>query len=60
MNGTVELKTGNWLTSARRFDNQAAPVQFDAAARSDLWERFIQESTAGAGRKRISPAGSGL
>jgi len=47
-NGTVDLKTGE-LREHRPEDliTRLAPVKYDSAARSELWERFLDESTAG-------------
>jgi putative DNA primase/helicase len=48
LNGTVNLKTGE-LREHRPADliTRLAPVAYDAGARSELWERFLDESTAG-------------
>jgi putative DNA primase/helicase len=48
LNGTVDLKTGE-LRPHDRGDliTKLAPVQYDATARSDLFERFLIESTGG-------------
>ena len=47
-NGTVDLKTGE-LRAHRPADliTRLAPVNYDGDARSELWERFIAESTSG-------------
>jgi putative DNA primase/helicase len=48
LNGTVNLKTGE-LREHRPEDliTRLAPVQFDSAARSELWEQFLEQSTGG-------------
>ncbi|HEY5373886.1 MAG TPA: phage/plasmid primase, P4 family [Polyangiaceae bacterium] len=47
-NGTVDLKTGK-LGPHRREDliTRLAPVQYDSAARSELWDRFLTDATGG-------------
>jgi len=47
-NGTVDLQTGE-LRPHRRLDfiTRLAPVNYDASARSEIWERFLSESTGG-------------
>lgn len=47
-NGTVDLKTGV-LGPHKRLDliTRLAPVQYDRAARSELWDRFLSEATGG-------------
>jgi putative DNA primase/helicase len=48
LNGTVDLRTGE-LHPHRR-DNlitRLSPTKYDAAARSELWERFLDEATGG-------------
>jgi putative DNA primase/helicase len=47
-NGTVNLRTGE-SREHRRDDliTRLAPVEYDAQARSDLWERFLNDSTGG-------------
>jgi putative DNA primase/helicase len=46
LNGTVDLRTGE-LREHRREDlmTRLAPVAYDAAARSELWESFLRDST---------------
>jgi putative DNA primase/helicase len=48
LNGVVDLTTGELLPH-RRGDllTKLAPVQYDAAARSDLWERTLDDATGG-------------
>ena len=48
LNGTVNLRTGE-LRQHRSADllTRMCPVAFDSAARSDLWDRFIEDSTGG-------------
>lgn len=48
INGVVNLRTGE-LREHRPDDliTRLAPVEYDGAARSELWERFLDESTAG-------------
>lgn len=47
-NGTVELRTGE-LREHRPGDliTKLAPVDYDPGSRSDLWERFLAQATAG-------------
>lgn len=47
-NGTLDLRTGR-LHKHRREDliTKLSPVQFDAEARSEVWERFLQDATGG-------------
>jgi putative DNA primase/helicase len=47
-NGVVNLKTGE-LREHNRADliTRLAPVAYDATARSELWDRFLEESTGG-------------
>ena len=48
VNGTVDLRTGE-LRPHRRADliTRLCPVQYDPAARSPLWDRFLEEATGG-------------
>lgn len=48
LNGTIDLHTGE-LRQHRRGDlfTKLAPVQYDPAARSTLWEHFLDEATEG-------------
>lgn len=48
LNGTLDLRTGE-LREHRREDllTKLAPVEYDATARLELWERFLAESTRG-------------
>jgi putative DNA primase/helicase len=48
LNGTIDLRTGN-LRPHRREDycTRMAPVRYDPAARSELWERFLEEACGG-------------
>jgi putative DNA primase/helicase len=48
VNGVVDLRTGE-LRPHRREDycTRMAPVRYDPAARSELWERFLDEATGG-------------
>ena len=48
LNGTVNLKTGE-IREHRSADliTRICPVQFDGAARSELWERFLEDSIGG-------------
>jgi putative DNA primase/helicase len=48
VNGTVDLRTGE-LRPHRRADlmTRLCPVQYDPAARSPLWDRFMEEATGG-------------
>lgn len=48
LNGTLELRTGK-LREHRREDyiTRLAPVRYDADARSDLWERALDDWTGG-------------
>jgi putative DNA primase/helicase len=48
LNGTIDLRTGN-LRPHRREDycTRMAPVRYDPAARSKLWERFLKEACGG-------------
>jgi putative DNA primase/helicase len=48
LNGTIDLRTGE-LRPHRREDycTRLAPVRYDPAARSKLWERFLQEVCGG-------------
>lgn len=47
-NGTIDLRTGE-LREHRREDllTKISPVTYDANARSELWERFLEDSTGG-------------
>ncbi len=47
-NGTLDLRTGE-LRDHRRDDliTKLAPVDYDPGARSDLWERFLEETMNG-------------
>ncbi len=47
-NGTIDLRTGA-LREHRRGDlmTKLAPVTYDPAARSDLWDRFLETATGG-------------
>jgi putative DNA primase/helicase len=48
LNGTVDLRTGELRPHDREnLITKLAPVQYDASARSELWERFLVESTGG-------------
>jgi len=48
VNGVVDLRTGE-LRPHRREDycTRMAPVRYDPAARSELWERFLEEACGG-------------
>ena len=48
LNGTIDLRTGE-LRPHRREDliTRLAPVEYDPAARSPLWEQFLDEATGG-------------
>jgi putative DNA primase/helicase len=48
LNGTIDLKTGE-LRGHRRDDliTRLAPVKYDASARSELFVRFLEDSTGG-------------
>lgn len=48
VNGTVDLRTGE-LRPHRRADliTRLCPVQYDPAAHSPLWDRFLEEATGG-------------
>jgi len=48
LNGTVNLRTGE-LREHRPEDliTRLAPVEYDSTARSELWERFLEDSTGG-------------
>ncbi|MGQ9663143.1 MAG: phage/plasmid primase, P4 family [Kiritimatiellia bacterium] len=48
LNGTIDLRTGE-LRPHRREDllTKLCPVEYDPAARSSLWERFLDEATGG-------------
>jgi putative DNA primase/helicase len=48
LNGTIDLTTGK-LREHRREEliTKLAPVEYDDGARSQLWERFLHETTAG-------------
>ena len=48
LNGTVDLRTGD-LNPHRREDliTKLCPVRYEPAARSDLWERFLDDATGG-------------
>lgn len=48
LNGTVDLQTGETRPhQPEDLITRLAPVCYDADARSELWERFLRESTAG-------------
>jgi putative DNA primase/helicase len=48
LNGTVDLKTGS-LREHRAADliTRLAPVEYDGTARSELWQRFVDDCTGG-------------
>ena len=47
-NGIVDLRTGRLMPhDPAKLLTKLAPVNYDPAARSDLWERFLRESTGG-------------
>lgn len=48
LNGTIDLRTGE-LRPHRREDLliKLAPVEYDAGARSEAWERFLSDATGG-------------
>jgi len=48
LNGTIDLRTGN-LRPHRREDycTRMAPVRYDPAAHSELWDRFLEEACGG-------------
>ncbi len=47
-NGTVDLRTGELLSHRREeLLTKLAPVDYDAGARSEVWERFLRESQSG-------------
>lgn len=47
-NGVVDLRTGDLRPHRREdFITKCAPVWYDPAARSDLWERFLDMATGG-------------
>ena len=48
LNGTIDLRTGE-LREHRREDliTKLAPVEYDPAARLDLWDTFLAEATGG-------------
>jgi putative DNA primase/helicase len=48
LNGTVDLRTGD-LNPHRREDliTKLCPARYEPAARSDLWERFLDDATGG-------------
>ena len=50
LNGTLDLRTGT-LRPHRHEDliTKLAPVEFDPAARSDVWEKFLSDATGGDG-----------
>lgn len=48
LNGTINLRTGELRPHAREdLLTKVAPAEYDPGARSELWERFLTESTGG-------------
>jgi putative DNA primase/helicase len=48
VNGVVDLRTGELRPHCREdYCTRMAPVRYDPAARSELWERFLEEACGG-------------